>query len=78
MLLHLLMPAVMPQDVKHVQHLQAKVLVFVSTCKQASFLYEAFRRLRPGTPLRSLHGSMKQPKRMAIYYSFCQVGFELC
>lgn len=51
---------------------QAKVLVFVSTCKQAKYLYEAFRRLRPGCPLRCLHGKMKQTKRMHIFYEFCQ------
>ncbi|KAK9804535.1 hypothetical protein WJX73_005527 [Symbiochloris irregularis] len=53
-------------------HLSAKVLVFVSTCKQAQVLHEAFRRLRPGAPLRSLHGNQKQRKRMAIFYDFCQ------
>ena len=44
--------------------LQAKVIVFVSTCKQVRFLYEAFRKLRPGVPLRALHGRMNQYKRM--------------
>lgn len=53
--------------------MQAKVLVFVSTCRQAQFLGEALRRLRPGAPLRCLHGKMKQAKRMSIFYDFCQV-----
>lgn len=43
---------------------QAKVIVFVSTCKQVRFLHEAFRKLRPGVPLRALHGRMNQYKRM--------------
>ena len=56
-------------------HLDAKVVVFLSTCKQVKFVYEAFRKLRPGVPLRCLHGKMKQMKRMAVFYDFCQVGF---
>ena len=32
-------------------HLTAKCIVFVASCKLAHFLFEAFRRLRPGTPL---------------------------
>jgi hypothetical protein len=53
---------------------QAKMLVFLTTGKQVKFALEAFRRLRPGVVLRSLHGKMKQMKRMAVYYDFCQVG----
>ena len=30
------------------------------------------RHLRPGVPLRCLHGNMKQLKRMATFYDFCQ------
>ena len=51
---------------------QAKVVVFLSTCKQVKFAYEALRRLRPGAPLRCLHGGMKQAKRMAAFYDFSQ------
>lgn len=43
---------------------QAKTIVFVSTCKQVKFLFEALRKLRPGVPLRALHGKMNQYKRM--------------
>ncbi|KAK9832102.1 hypothetical protein WJX81_007052 [Elliptochloris bilobata] len=53
-------------------HLNAKTVVFLSTCKQVKFVYEALRRLRPGAPLRCLHGSMKQLKRMAAFYDFSQ------
>ena len=51
-------------------HLRAKVLVFFSTCKQARFVSEAFSKLRPGVPLRCLHGHMKQMKRVAVYEYF--------
>ncbi|GFH25696.1 RNA helicase [Haematococcus lacustris] len=47
-------------------HLAAKTIVFFSTCKQA------FKKLRPGVPLRALHGGMKQMKRMVVYADFCQ------
>lgn len=53
--------------------LQAKILVFASTCKQVKFMFEAFSRLRPGCPLRCLHGGMKQMKRMAVFYDFSEV-----
>jgi ATP-dependent RNA helicase DDX10/DBP4 len=35
-------------------------------------VFEAFKKLRPGVPLRCLHGKMKQMKRMAVYYEFCE------
>ena len=54
-------------------HLRSKVIIFLSTCKQVKFMYEAFKKLRPGVPLRSLHGKMKQFKRMAVFYDFCEV-----
>ena len=47
--------------------------MFASTCKQVKFLYEAFSRLRPGCPLRCLHGGMKHLKRMAVFYDFSEV-----
>ena len=53
-------------------HLKSKTLVFVSACKQVRFLYEMFRRVRPGVPLLHLHGKMAQAKRMALYYQFCE------
>lgn len=53
-------------------HLRCKVIVFVSTCKQARFCYEALRRLRPGVPLRALHGKMKQLRRLSVFYEFCE------
>ncbi|XP_048577553.1 probable ATP-dependent RNA helicase DDX10 isoform X2 [Nematostella vectensis] len=53
-------------------HLKSKILVFVSSCKQVKFIYEGFRRLRPGIPLMALYGKQKQLKRVAIYDEFCK------
>ena len=47
-----------------------QVIVFVSTCKQAKFMHELFRRIRPGVPVSALHGRIKQTKRMFVYYDF--------
>ena len=52
-------------------HLSAKTIVFLSSCRQVQFVHEAFKRLRPGVPLRCLHGRMKQMKRLATFYEFC-------
>ncbi|XP_020095418.1 DEAD-box ATP-dependent RNA helicase 32 isoform X2 [Ananas comosus] len=54
------------------RHLKSKILVFLSSCKQVKFVYEAFKKLRPGIPLKCLHGRMKHDVRMAIYLEFCQ------
>ncbi|KAL9316648.1 hypothetical protein ACSQ67_017649 [Phaseolus vulgaris] len=53
-------------------HLQSKILVFLSSCKQVKFVFEAFKKLHPGIPLKCLHGRMKQERRMAIYSEFCE------
>ncbi|CAJ2630714.1 unnamed protein product [Trifolium pratense] len=53
-------------------HLKSKTLVFLSSCKQVKFVFEAFKKLHPGIPLKCLHGRMKQEKRMAIYSEFCE------
>jgi ATP-dependent RNA helicase DDX10/DBP4 len=52
-------------------HLTSKTIVFLSSCRQVAFAHEALRQLRPGVPLRALHGRMKQPRRMAAFYDFC-------
>ncbi|CBI26627.3 unnamed protein product, partial [Vitis vinifera] len=36
------------------------------------FVFEAFKKLRPGIPLKCLHGKMNQQKRMGIYSQFCE------
>ncbi|XP_050219490.1 DEAD-box ATP-dependent RNA helicase 32 [Mercurialis annua] len=53
-------------------HLNSNILVFLSSCKQVRFVYEAFKKLHPGIPLKCLHGRMKQGKRMIIYSQFCE------
>jgi ATP-dependent RNA helicase DDX10/DBP4 len=52
-------------------HLSARTVVFLSTCKQVRFVHAAFKKLRPGVPLRALHGGMKQGKRMGSFQDFC-------
>lgn len=54
------------------QHTRHKIIVFISTCKQAKFIYELFCQLRPGIPLLALYGTLHQMKRMAIYDKFCE------
>ncbi|GBG59371.1 hypothetical protein CBR_g38399 [Chara braunii] len=53
-------------------HLRGKILVFLTSCKQVKFGYEAFRRLPPGVPLKCLHGKMKQMQRMVVFYEYCE------
>ncbi|XP_047334689.1 DEAD-box ATP-dependent RNA helicase 32 [Impatiens glandulifera] len=53
-------------------HLNSRILVFLSTSKQVKFAFEAFKRLRPGIPLKCLYGRMNQEKRMNIYSHFCE------
>ena len=51
-------------------HLQSKLLVFFSTCKQVRFTYETFCKLHPGVSLLHLHGKQKQFKRLEIFQKF--------
>jgi len=51
-------------------HLTAKVMVFVSSCKQVRFVYETFRQLHIGIPLLHLHGKQKQTARADITAKF--------
>ncbi|XP_046399118.1 probable ATP-dependent RNA helicase DDX10 [Ischnura elegans] len=53
-------------------HKKHKILVFMASCKQVKFMFEAFCRLRPGVSLLALYGSLHQLRRMAIYESFCR------
>ncbi len=52
-----------------------QTIVFVSSCKEAKYLFEVFRRMRPGVPLCALHGRIKQTKRMFVYYDFVSGAF---
>ena len=49
---------------------KAKILVFLSSGKQVRFVYESFRRMRPGIPLLRLHGRQKQSVRLDITSKF--------
>eukprot|EP00127_Corallochytrium_limacisporum_P004020 Clim_evm69s156 gene=Clim_evmTU69s156 len=51
-------------------HTKAKILIFMSSCKQVRYVFEALRKLRPGIPLMHLHGKQKQNTRVAIYDEF--------
>lgn len=51
-------------------HTQSKVLVFMSSCRQVQFAYEAFCKLRPGLPLMALHGKQKQTRRLKIFQDY--------
>lgn len=46
-------------------------MVFLSSCKQVKFIYELFCRLRPGSTLLALYGTLHQLKRMSVYDRFC-------
>ncbi|KAL7276022.1 ATP-dependent RNA helicase dbp4 [Rhizina undulata] len=51
-------------------HLQAKILVFLSSCKQVRFVFETFRQLHIGIPLLHMHGKQKQSARADITARF--------
>ncbi|CBZ52070.1 putative DEAD/DEAH box helicase [Neospora caninum Liverpool] len=59
-------------------HSSKKILVFVSSCKQTRFLYEALRILKPGVTLMYLHGRQKQQKRLEVFQSFVERSGECC
>ncbi|KAL0275837.1 UNVERIFIED_CONTAM: hypothetical protein PYX00_003567 [Menopon gallinae] len=52
-------------------HKRQKILIFLSSCKQVKYVYTMFCRLRPGSPLLALYGSLHQLRRMRIYKDFC-------
>ncbi|GLJ11540.1 hypothetical protein SUGI_0170310 [Cryptomeria japonica] len=53
-------------------HLNSKILVFLSSCKQVKFVYESFKKLHPGVPVRCLHGRMKQTQRLLVLYKYTE------
>lgn len=53
-------------------HLKQKIIVFLSSCKQVKYIYEIFCKLRPGTSVIALYGTLHQDRRMAIYNEFCR------
>jgi len=52
-------------------HKRQKILIFLSSCKQVKYIYQLFCRLRPGSPLLALYGTLHQLRRMKIYNEFC-------
>ncbi|CAO2841338.1 unnamed protein product [Amaranthus hypochondriacus] len=53
-------------------HLNSRILVFLTSRKQVKFVYEAFKKLRPGIPLKCLHGKMNQERRLGTYSQFSE------
>lgn len=53
-------------------HLKQKCIIFMSSCKQVKYIYEIFCKLRPGSSLLALYGTLHQDRRMAIYNEFCR------
>ncbi|THV08033.1 DEAD-domain-containing protein [Dendrothele bispora CBS 962.96] len=51
-------------------HLQSKILVFMSSCKQVRYVFETFCKMHPGIPLIHLHGKQKQMARLTMYDKF--------
>lgn len=49
-----------------------KTVVFTATVRQASFIYEAFRRLGVGLPIFSLTGKMKTRQREETFIEFSE------
>lgn len=52
------------------QHKKAKIIVFMSSCKQVKFVYEMFSKLRPGIAMLSLYGTLSQDRRVTVYNEF--------
>lgn len=53
------------------QHKKAKIIVFMSSCKQVKFVYEMFSKLRPGITMLALYGTLSQDRRVNVYNEFC-------
>lgn len=53
-------------------HLRQKIIVFVNCCKQVKFLVEMFVKLRSGTTVLGLYGTLHQDRRVSVYNEFIQ------
>ncbi|KAJ8027409.1 putative ATP-dependent RNA helicase DDX10 [Holothuria leucospilota] len=53
-------------------HRTKKILVFMATCKQVKYAFEVFCKLRPGTTVMALYGTLHQLRRVSIYQEFCK------
>ena len=47
----------------------------MNTAKQVRFIYETYKKLKPGNSILELHGRQKQNKRMAIFFTFQEKKF---
>ncbi|KAK3127168.1 hypothetical protein QOZ80_7AG0569290 [Eleusine coracana subsp. coracana] len=52
------------------RHLNSKTIVFLSSVKQVKFVFEVFKKLRPGIPLKCMHGRMHHHVQQAIVADF--------
>ncbi|CAN6183562.1 unnamed protein product [Urochloa humidicola] len=52
------------------RHLNSKTIVFLSSVKQVKFVFEIFKKLRPGIPLKCMHGRMAHVVQQAIVADF--------
>ncbi|MFS7920682.1 putative RNA helicase [Helianthus anomalus] len=62
--------------VLHVKHTRSKILIGFMELILVRFVYESFKKLRPGIPLKCLHGRMKQVKECS-YCNKDQFFFQL-
>ncbi|KAL7673750.1 hypothetical protein ACOME3_000033 [Neoechinorhynchus agilis] len=53
-----------------IRYHEAKILIFVHTCKQVMFYSILFRQLRTSTPVLGLCGRMGQRRRLKVYEKF--------
>ncbi|KAF8635697.1 hypothetical protein AX15_000322 [Amanita polypyramis BW_CC] len=58
-------------------HLQAKIIVFLSSSKQVRFAFETLRKLHPGIPLLHLHGKQKQSARLTMFSKFTSTKYAV-
>lgn len=49
-----------------------RIIVFLSTCKEVTFYYSVFKKLRLGIGSIHLNGNMSQNKRVTAYYKFSE------
>lgn len=52
------------------RHLNSKTIVFLSSVKQVKFVFQIFKKLRPGIPLKCMHGKMGYVVQQAIVADF--------
>lgn len=57
-------------------NLRSKMIVFLSSSKQVRFVYECFRRMKPGIPLLSLYGRKSQEARLKIKDGFAAAKYS--